>query len=559
MTRLALALCCGASIASASTFTVRTAAELIAQTPRMRAGDTLLLEPGTYSLSSWNVTRLVGAPQAPITFRGAAAGVVILGNAYANVINVTDCHWLRFEDLEITSSGQYPDIDGVKFGTGTRSSNVVFDRCRIHGLAGNGISAQADLVDRLTVTASEIADVGVCGLYLGYPSPLRQVTNTVIRNCWIHDCANGSNEGYGIQIKGGSWGALIENNVLHDVGGTTRAGVAVYYADPAGGQPPERWNVIRGNVLWNVRNEAIYAVNSAVIENNVVFDAVTGISITSYGGNVVDQLLIRNNTIYRCARYGLWFGDADRARASVLIANNAALMESPTVAAYRAAIGLGPATALDNAAYGTSNFAAGVFAVGAPATQFVRAGAGIGPGTIDLGPSASSALRNRALPGTAPQTDADGGWRDARPDTGAYEAGAAVRWIANAGFKPAVDPLTPLWQEVPRGGTAQLVLRHGAPAGTRYALLMSLAGPWPGGWVPVIPDGATLLSLQPLPGVLDGYVGTLAGPGERVMRLTFPVPPGLPPLVLYHAAILADPVSGRVVGITNCVRVVLRP
>jgi hypothetical protein len=77
--------------------------------------------------------------------------------------------------------------------------------------------------------------------------------------------------------------------------------------------------------------------------------------------------------------------------------------------------------------------------------------------------------------------------------------------------------------------------------------------------VPVIPDGATLLSLQPLPGVLDGYVGTLAGPGERVMRLTFPVPPGLPPLVLYHAAILADPVSGRVVGITNCVRVVLRP
>src|SRR5690606_11286542 len=395
------------------------AATLVARARELVAGDVLVLDPGTYRVSTLDLRGLTGRPDAWIMLRGTPGKTFLVGTSSRhNVVEITDCHWLRLEDIDISAPGHA--VDGVKFSYGSHSSHVTLDHCRVHDVR-QGITSQAALLEHLTVERCEITRMPGSGIYLGYDDPPRIAADTTIRNCWIHDVADGGTTGYGIQIKGHSHGARIENNVLHDVAGSARAVIATYYVDPRGAATPERWNVIRDNLIWNSAGEGVYVVNSAIVENNVIFDVDDGIAVTSYGGRTIDNLVLRNNTVFRCRTAGLRLDQFGAARsATCVIANNALLMEDPGVDALRCQQGTGEAVFTGNACHGRIAgplASSGAFPVGPPSLEFAAAATGARPPALDLRPAGDSALLARGDARHAPPRDVAGVRRAAGADT----------------------------------------------------------------------------------------------------------------------------------------------
>jgi len=557
--------------ASATIHTVSNTAQLLSVTPQLQAGDTVLLAPGVYTLTSqqtWHLQNLKGSPNAWITFRSSRhARARIVGQTDLNkkIVEISNCYFLRFEDLEITTTNQHAGVDIVWFPIGTQSADITFDRCYIHNASRDCIGSQATRLDRFTILNSELA-FAENGIYLGYSSPLRLALFSVIRNCYIHHIGNGQ-LGYGIQIKGGSYGALIENNVLHDVGGTTRAAIAVYYADANGNQPGSRWNRIRDNVIWNGRNEGIYAVNSCVIENNVLFDISKGIVINSNGGKVVDNLFLRNNTVFRCTNYGFYLLDGNHYPGTCEVINNASLMENPQVWAFRAPSGLGQARVAGNAHYGALYGFPAQIQAKPPAQEFFAAPPGSGPGTIDLYPVAGSTLvdNRNANTALAARTDANGTPRPFNlvPDIGAYEWIQVLNpgWAVNSTFKPSLEPLTPPYQNTSfgQGARADFQYKSKAPAGSVVYLMLSAAGPSSGPPLPLIPDPFTQLLINPHFGpVLQNYVSMVPPGGMVAMQLRLPPVTVNQSLNLYHAAVVLSG-QGAILETSNFVRLRIDP
>ena len=109
-------------------------------------------------------------------------------------------------------------------------------------------------------------------MYVGCNNATCSVTNSVFENNYIHHLratSDGGNDG--IEIKVGSYGNIVRNNVIHDTTiGKRFPGIFVY----GGGAPA---NVVEGNVIWNA-GEAIQVVSDAVIRNNLILNSDVGIT-----------------------------------------------------------------------------------------------------------------------------------------------------------------------------------------------------------------------------------------------------------------------------------------
>jgi hypothetical protein len=117
-----------------------------------------------------------------------------------------------------------------------------------------------------------------------------QFFHGIIEGNYVHDL-NGPNvmQGDGIELKDGSWGNLVRDNVIHDV---KYPGIIVYDAD---GKEP---NVIEGNLIFNVADNGIQAAADAIIRNNLIFNCKgTGIYSRDHQSAVVGNLKILHNTV----------------------------------------------------------------------------------------------------------------------------------------------------------------------------------------------------------------------------------------------------------------------
>ena len=140
----------------------------------------------------------------------------------------------RFGDVRIVA----PDVEQSSAGhsiTAWRPLN--YKRTPIKGFEAFRVNGTpADCVV-LGAHNWEKVDVVLSGINFGTNS----ASNTLIRDCYLHDVPidpNGNADG--IQFREGCFGATIRNNVLHDIGGSQRAGISLFY--PANTpQPPERW------------------------------------------------------------------------------------------------------------------------------------------------------------------------------------------------------------------------------------------------------------------------------------------------------------------------------
>jgi hypothetical protein len=430
---------------SFSNITVDNVTDLLSRTSALQPGDTLLVQPGTYTLATWNIRNIQGTQDRWIVIMANGNAIIEGNSTCCNLVQLQDVHYIKIIGFEITmASGVGGSIDGINI-KGNYSSHIVLEDLYIHDMSFTGIGMWPDSVAHITLRNSEIARCAGSGIYWGYPQT-SIIHDILIEHNYIHHCPTDHTEStyYGIQIKGWCYRARILDNVMHDVSGYSRSGIIVYYGRrPLVGDAPEDMNIVRGNVLWNGRNEGITVMSDALIENNIVFDAEVGINVQDYsdgsfsGKNYVENLIIRNNTVFRCryacvSLYG-WSSAGD----SVSFSGNVLYQQDSTKTAFNGSTG--SALVAGNVYFGRSNKSQG-FTRGNGLSDFSNAGAASTVPDLDFYPVQNAPfVNNLQSPDTWPAMDFNHTLRpqNTSADAGAYEYTASGNpgWIIKGEFK----------------------------------------------------------------------------------------------------------------------------
>jgi hypothetical protein len=417
---------------------VSSAAELQSKTNALKPGDTMIVAAGTYALSTWIFT-VHGTAQRWIVVR-AGGKVIIQGNTVdADVVDLYNVNYLKLSGFEITggSSGIWVD--------GTMVSNVVFDSLTIQNIPGEGVYFKADTVHDFTITNCEIAYAGIHGFSAGDGTAGPRY-NVEVSHCYIHNCPTDSSQliAYGISWEGKGYRGTFRDNVLHDIGGTAGSAILIGWGKTAlqGDSPADR-SVVSGNCLWNCPGEGITVMSDALVENNIVFDAGFGVHVQSdhrSGLSYIENLTIRNNTVFRCPQACLLLNDLAGNSSNDTISGNVFYQADTALSAATGAVS-SSITSAENYYWGTVQGDTG-FIRGNGLGDFSAVSPAAAVGQIDFYPSSTSAFVNvvpaSMLPAVA---DFNGAARPigAAADAGAYEyQQSAINnpgWKLAAGFK----------------------------------------------------------------------------------------------------------------------------
>lgn len=263
-------------------------------------------------------------------------------------------------------------------------------------------------------------------MYIGGHDGSYVTTNTLVESNYIHHTRGTSIGGNdGIEIKFGSYGNIVRDNVIHDTNiGTKYPGIFVY----GGGKGI---NIVEGNVIWNA-GEGIQVVSDAVIRNNIIFDcSATGITAAPHAAVPhVRNVKIVNNTIVNHPKGVLFRWEKAE---QMIFANNAVYCPG--------------STAIDAAGIGDETFRSNCVA-GRLVGATLDGSAFCDGGTIDAAfadhaeqnywPGPSSVLINHADPDFAAGLDFNHTPRKPPFDVGAYESQANAAnpgWRVQEGFK----------------------------------------------------------------------------------------------------------------------------
>jgi hypothetical protein len=414
-------------ISLAATYTASTAQQIQNYTNMLQAGDTLLVLPGWYDMN-WNIQDRVGNETDWIVILAAGDSVVINGTAYDNIIDVYNSSYIELKGFEITASHTGSGIDGIKFRT--TSHHFIIEDLDIHDITGVGISANpgGNTFSYLTIRychIHDITDVGE-GMYLGNHDGLSPVHHCIVEFNWVHDC----HPHKGIQFKRGTYLNVIQDNVVYNC---DEAGIVLYKTDQASATDN---NIVQRNVIWNC-SEGIFAVGQTDIDNNVVFNCNYGINVRNYSSWGMEDLYLRNNTIYDCSNTCLRLDDWNGASGEMVCINNACYQDNVGQSAIQAPDGIGSGYVEYNRHYGTSQVS-GSTQGNPPALEFINPG--ITPGALDLYPLNTATLIDSGTSGNGVPADDFNWWT--RPvnvswDIGAYEWSQNTNpgWQIQEGFK----------------------------------------------------------------------------------------------------------------------------
>ena len=258
-------------------------------------------------------------------------------------------------------------------------------------------------------------------MYLGCNNDTCRVANSLVQGNYIHH-TNGPtiNQGDGIEIKEGSYGNIVRNNVIHD---TNYPGILTY-STVGNGAP----NVIEGNVIWNTNDYAIQSAADATIRNNVILGS---IGFQSHQNGSPSNIQLVHNTIISA-------GHAVHVRnvvGPVVVANNAVYAEGRAIRLISGNTSL--VTVTGNV--GTGGLSGGRLGwtdglgIG---TDLISAHYSGAP-PINVFPAPDSALIGAADPAYATARDFNGASRSGSTDVGAYRFDSAGNpgWVIAAEFK----------------------------------------------------------------------------------------------------------------------------
>lgn len=411
-------------VARAEVFEVSEGEDLFAVLNGLAAGDEVILHAGTYATGRrWGFT-WSGTEAAPIVIHGAEgeARPVIEGIPSQNVMDL-DGSWFVLRHLEITGGSH-----GLRLGT---VDHATFDDLSLHDIDDVAISCNrtGNNCDSLLIRRNEIFETGGAGspgegMYLGCNNDACRITNSIIELNYIHDTDGGS-QGDGIELKTGSFGNIVRDNVIVRTG---FPGILVScFPDGAGAR-----NIVERNVIWGTMDNGIQLCGQAIVRNNIVFGAAAGgiQSQASQGFDPTDAEVV-HNTVFSsggpCFRANGWGG-----RTGNVIANNA--FYCPGGVSMRFGGGepsAGEATIVGNVVLGDAEGSRGT-SIGAGVAEDLGAAAS---GAVY--PPAGSALIDSADGAFAVADDFDGRARDdGSADVGAYEVGdEGLGWIVAEAFK----------------------------------------------------------------------------------------------------------------------------
>ncbi len=376
----------------------------------LNPGDTLTVHEGTYIDSGRISISVKGTAASPVTIQAAAGEQRPLitratGDTPQNTINIEGAEYLTIRGLEISSNGG----DGINMSGGP--SYITLEDLSIHDISV-GINFRSSM-HHITARRNHIYstnDTGE-GMYVGCNNASCMVSNSIIEQNWIHD-TRGS-QGDGIEIKYGSWGNVIRDNVIHDANFPCILAYGVTDANV------DRPNIIEGNVVWNC-GQSIDVVADAIVRNNIVIGTLETQSHAQVP--VMRNVFIVNNTVIGIMPLRGW--GAGDIPTSLTVANNVI---------YGGSITNQPSAATFSSNFQYSSGTSGIF---------------VDPDNRDFWPLSGSPLIGVADPDHTPSNDFNGTSRQAPFDVGAYESdglNSNPGWRIQAGFKVRgnVDSVAP--------------------------------------------------------------------------------------------------------------------
>lgn len=370
----------------------------------LKAGDTLIVHEGTYSESGRISLTAQGSDVQPIIIKGAQGQARPLitrpsGSTAQNTINIEGASYLTIAHLEITGNG-----DGINMSG--QPHHITLEDNEIHDI-DVGINFRSSMA-YIVVRRNQIhhTDGTGEGMYVGCNDAACEVSNSIIENNLIHH-TNGS-QGDGIEIKYGSWGNIIRDNVIHD---TPYPCILAYgVTDPHVDHP----NIIEGNAVWDCP-QSIDVIADAVVRNNIVIGSLETQSHAQVP--VMRNVTIVNNTVLGEMPLRGWGGDAQTLSVANNVIYGGSITHAPAGANYSS-----------NLAYGSGT--SGIF---------------VEPVSDNYWPESDSPLLGAADSTYVPATDFNGTPRTAPFDVGAYETqGHSINpgWTIQSGLK-VVDQIPP--------------------------------------------------------------------------------------------------------------------
>lgn len=401
----------------------------------LQPGDTLVLRGGTYSQSARRAITCVGTAASPIVIMPYPGERALLTRPADNIdtannIEVVGCSYLSLLNLAFQGGSSGMRVIG--------GDHLTIQGCEIYETGNNGIAVNSGTYtyDGFVIRGNEIHHTGLSvsgttegeGMYLGCNDNACRVVNAVVEGNYIHHTRSTSSGGNdGIEVKYGSGGNLIRNNVIHDTTiGTQFPGIFVY----GGGAAP---NIVEGNAIWNA-GEGIQVVSDATVRNNIVFQCVsTGITASPHSQvPVMKNVTIVNNTLYNNPEgiYVRWSGTS-----GMVLANNAIYSPNATAVNAGGLSGTGISVLsnfVEGAVSGASVDNIAFFLGGTASNAFTD------PSYPDFWPRLNSPLRSVANAAKAPPLDFNETPRTAPFDVGAYEMQSDLSnpgWVLKPGFK----------------------------------------------------------------------------------------------------------------------------
>ncbi|HET9941266.1 MAG TPA: right-handed parallel beta-helix repeat-containing protein [Candidatus Eisenbacteria bacterium] len=381
-------------------------------------GDTLTVHAGTYDGTGRISITVPGTAARPVLVRGAPDEARPLitrpaGSTAQNTINIEGASYLTMSNLEISGNG-----DGINMSLGPH--HITIEDCEVHHV-DVGINFRSSM-NHVTVRRNHVHDTGMDGstgegLYVGCNDGSCAVSESLIENNWIHDTM-AATQGDGIEIKLGSWGNVVRDNVVYN---TKYPGILLY------GTMGNARNVVERNALWNCGDSGIQAAADAVIRNNLILESPgNGFNSQDHNGVTPNRIEFVNNTIVGGSpvlRLSNWAN-----KQGMILANNAIYSSGGySVGSLTGVVVTG------NVAYPATSAlpATGVTTGYGTSVDFVNATA------RNVYPSVNSKLLDVANAVYAPSDDFNGTARTGVPEAGAYTwtQQANPGWVIGPGFK----------------------------------------------------------------------------------------------------------------------------
>jgi len=400
----------------------------------LKPGDVLILHGGTYTQTCRRAVTMNGTAASPITILAADGEIPIITRPQAANFDYSQ------NNIEIENSS-YLIVRGLHFKGGDGGVNfigghhITFENNEVYETGNNAIRLNSGNTDSFIIRGNHIHHTGLLassvgttegeGMYVGCNNAACVASNHLIEGNYIHHTratSDGGNDG--IEVKVGSYGNIIRNNVIHDTTiGMRYPCIFVYGGGSA-------LNIVEGNAMWNC-GEAIQVVSDALVRNNLILNSDIGITA---GPHVqvpqMRNVTIANNTIYgHSACLHIRWSTAT----AMILANNAVYCAGATAV---------DAAGLSSSTIKSNYVAGGLSGVSLDDTRFFSGGSATtaftNPSLLDFWPPPASVLIGTADGGFTPSLDFNERTRQSPFDVGAYETdGLAANpgWKVVPGFK----------------------------------------------------------------------------------------------------------------------------